>query len=453
MSLVQDLTRKREERGSLFEKQKKIQEAASAEDRAWTSEEAAEWDRIEERDKQLREEIRRGDSMLERERELARTADTRDRETDPENRGGKDDKITPEMRNQALQAWCLRGSRGKTPAASIEAAGRLGLDLGSNELQLRLGKRPPLTVTEANEMRKKGGEYRQQSVGTDTEGGFLVPDEMMREIDIALLFFGGVRRAGSTVLRTATGADLPIPTTDDTSNKGELLTENTNAADQDIVFGQVVLKSFKYSSKVVKVSIELMQDSATDMASLVGRLLGERIGRITNEHFTSGTGTTLPHGVAEQAPAGPVVDNTVGGGLDYPKIVDIEHSIDPSYREQGAGWMMHDNTIADIKKLVDLDGRPLWQPSLIVGEPDRLMGYPMTANNEMDVFADSAAHYITFGLFSKYYVRDVMDITLMRLNELFAQAGQVGFLAFSRHDGQLVDAGTNPIKTSAVAAT
>jgi HK97 family phage major capsid protein len=108
----------------------------------------------------------------------------------------------------------------------------------------------------------------------------------------------------ATVIRTDTGAALPIPTSDDTSNKGAILGENTAASEVDVSFGQLVLDAYKYSSKYVLVSVEFLQDSSINVAEFIGKALGERIGRIQNDHFTTGTGSSQPNGIVTAATLG-----------------------------------------------------------------------------------------------------------------------------------------------------
>ncbi len=345
--------------------------------------------------------------------------------------------------DMALRAWFLRDH---ARPEFVKAAERVGMNLRSNVLDFNLSTRAPKTLADITDAEYRG--TNPQSL-TTTEGGYTVPDEMMRAIDRALLWFGGVRRAAN-VIRTGTGADLPIPTVNDTATKGAILNENTIVTVGDIAFSQMVLKSFKYTSKEVLVSVELMQDSATDMGSMLGEMLGERIGRIQNEHFTTGAGTTLPWGMVVRAAAGPTAGGTVAAGFTYPNFVDLEHSVDIAYRQQGASFMMHDLVFSRLKKLVDADGRPIMQPqatgTAATTAPYTLLGYPVYINNDMTTATTNGSKAILFGALNKYIVRDVLGVTLLRLDERYADYHQVAFLAFARADGDLLNAGTNPIK-------
>jgi HK97 family phage major capsid protein len=124
--------------------------------------------------------------------------------------------------------------------------------------------------------------------------------------------------------------------------------------------------------------------------------------------------------------------------------VDLKHSVDAAYRSN-AEFMMNDLTVAAISKLLDGNGKPLWAAGIQVGAPDTILNHPYVVNNDMAVMAASAKS-ILFGDFSKYMIRDVLGITMMRLAERYADFLQVGFMAFMRTDADLLDAGQAPIK-------
>lgn len=296
-------------------------------------------------------------------------------------------------------------------------------------------------------------EQRAQSVGTTTAGGFTVPEDFRRQLEDAMLQFGGMRQSRASVLTTATGADLPMPTSNDTAQAGEILAENTAVNEQDITFGQTVLNAYKYSSKLIRVSQELLQDGAFDLNGFLARKLGERIGRITNLHFTTGTGTGQPSGIVTGSTVGKTGTTGQTTTVIYDDLVDLIHSVDPAYR-QNAEFMFSDNTLAAIKKLKDSNGLPLFVPQVQSGGDvtARILGHSYVINQDV---ADMAANAksILFGDMSKYMIRDVLGVQMVRLNERYADLLQVGFMAYSRHDGVLLDAGTNPVKYYANSAT
>jgi HK97 family phage major capsid protein len=289
-----------------------------------------------------------------------------------------------------------------------------------------------------------GAEGRALTV-TTTAGGYLIPEGFSGALEKNLLAFGGMREA-ARIVRTASGNDLPWPTVDDTGNVGELLAINTAAAEQDVAFGQVVFNAYKYSSKIVLVPIELLQDSAFDVNALIADLFAERVARITNTHFTTGDGSSKPNGVVTAASQGAVGATGQTTTIIFEDLVELEHSIDPAYRRRGAcRWMMSDAALKMVKKLKDDNGQPLWTAGIQSGEPNMIYGYPYTINQDIAVPAASAKS-ILYGDFSKYIIREVMDFSLLRLAERYAEYAQVGFVGFARYDGDLLDAGTKPIK-------
>lgn len=279
-----------------------------------------------------------------------------------------------------------------------------------------------------------------QSVGSGSGGGYSVPDEAMAPIAEAMKAFGGMR-AVSTIIPTASGADLPIPTSNDTGVSGEIITENSVHNEGDITFGQVVLQSFLYSSKIVKVSRQLLQDSSVDLNGYIGRQLGMRIGRIQNTHFTTGDGSSKPNGVVTASTLGKSAAGA--SAITYDEAVDLVHSVDPAY-QANARWMMNFATLAILRKLKDSANMPVWAP-MANGMPDTILGRPYIVNQDMPA-ATTGLKSVLYGDFSNYHIRDAGNVILLRLEERYADALQVGFLAFLRSDGDLVNAGTNPVK-------
>lgn len=293
-------------------------------------------------------------------------------------------------------------------------------------------------------------ELRAIGVGNPTGAGYLVPDEFVRSVMQNMLAYGGMREA-ATIMTTDSGADLFFPTSDDTGNTGELLGEHATATQQDVTVGGRSLKAMKYSSKEVRVSIELMQDSAFDIESWLAGLLGERIARITNTHFTTGAAPNQPAGVTLDAGVG--VSGATGQttSVTWDDLINLEHAVDPAYRKN-ARFMFNDNTLSYLRRVKDGDGNYIWQAGTSGGAPSLINGWPYTINTAMAAMAASATS-ILYGDFSKYVIRDVKGFSLLRLNELYSASGQVGFLGFSRHDGALIHAGTNPIQAYVNAAS
>lgn len=348
----------------------------------------------------------------------------------------------------AVRGWFLRGakSHGPVPEHMQKAAHRVGLNLDSNALDFKLASRAMSGMT--SEDRKVWKQYLDEEramagpQSTTSVGGFSIQDEAMREVEVALLQFGAMRQV-SSILRTEKGGPLPIPTVNDTTNVGSLIGEGVTVGTQDAVFGQLVLDAWKYTSKSVLVSVELMQDNSVNLPQLLGRLLGERLGRIQNTHFTTGTGTGQPNGIVTAATfTQALTTNTTA--ITFANLIALYHSVDPAYRNTSR-FMMNDNSISKLKLMVDSQGRPLWLPGLVDRAPDTILGSPYTINQDMSSMTISAKS-ILFGDFSKYLIRDVKDFTFLRLDERFAEFLQVAFLAFIRTDGDLLNAGTVPVR-------
>ncbi len=285
------------------------------------------------------------------------------------------------------------------------------------------------------------------STGVGSEGGFTVATEVARSVVDALKEYGGVRRV-ATVIQTSMGNPMNFPTSDGTSEIGEIVAENAAAAEQDVTFGVSSLPVYKYGSKVVKVPYELLQDSNVDIESFVRSRLVTRIGRITNTHFTTGTGTSQPRGVQTASPVGVTAANGSSQvtAVTYDSLVNLQHSVDPAYREGGsAGWMFADATLREIRKVKDGQSRPIFVPGYETGAPggapDRLLGYPITINQDMPAMA-AGSKSILFGNFAYYTIRDVMGVELFRFDDSpYVSRGQVGFLAWMLAGGNLIDSG------------
>lgn len=292
------------------------------------------------------------------------------------------------------------------------------------------------------------------STTTAAQGGYTVQSAVATQMIDILKAYGYMRRVASQIT-TEQGNPLSYPTSDGTSETGEWIAQNTTATAADPTFGTVALNVFKASSKVVAVPYELMQDAQIDIQAMVFKRLSDRIGRISNTGYTVGDGVTMPNGLVTASSVGKT--GTTGQTLTiiYDDLVDLIDSLDAAYLDvpttaqdlPGAapGFMMSQTMRRVIRKLKDTAGRPLWTPSYDAGlggkasTPDMLMGYPVFINNDMPVPAANAKS-LAFGNFHKYLIRDAMDITFFRFDDsAYAKLGQVGFLAWARTGGNLLD--------------
>jgi HK97 family phage major capsid protein len=283
------------------------------------------------------------------------------------------------------------------------------------------------------------------STTTNSEGGYTVATEVATSVLEALKQFGGMR-AVATVIQTSQGNPMSFPTSDGTSEEGEIIAENASATDADVSFGTLGLPVYKFSSKVVAVPIELLQDSNVDIEAFVRNRLVTRLGRITNKLFTTGTGTNQPKGLITAASTGVTGATGTDSSVTYDSLVDLIHSCDPAYRETGrCKWMMHDDSVKVIRKVKDGESRPIFVPGYELGvpggAPDTLLGYPIQVNQSVATMA-AGAKSIAFGCLDAYTIRDVMAIEMFRFTDsAYTKKGQVGFLAWMRSGGNLLDVG------------
>lgn len=280
------------------------------------------------------------------------------------------------------------------------------------------------------------------STTTDSQGGYTVQTDVAEMLVDSLKHYGGIRDV-ATVIQTTSGNPLSFPTSDGTSETGELIGENTTATGADPTFGTVPVNAYKFSSKIVAVPFELLQDSSVDIEAFVNKRLTDRIGRVTNTYFTTGTGTSQPGGVQAKATSGKVGASGQTTTVTFDDLVDLAHSVNVAYRRNGScGFMMADASMKVIRKLKDDQGRPIFLPGydgLSGPMADTVLGYNVTINDDVPVMAASAKS-ILFGDYSKYIVRDVMAANLFRFDDsAYVKLGQIGFLMWMRSGGNLTD--------------
>lgn len=292
--------------------------------------------------------------------------------------------------------------------------------------------------------------------GTGSAGGYAVPPEFRQQFVETLKYFGPML-AEAEVIETETGANMPWPTNDDTGNVGAILAENTQVTEQDVTLGQASIDAYMYTSKLVRVSFQLMQDMSTFDSWLITRL-GERIGRILNAHYTTGTGTAQPNGIVTGGTVGVTGTGSftttgvlgTGGGDN---LIDLVESLDPAYgASTNLKFMGHQNVRKAARKLKDSQNRYMWEISLQNGVPDSLLGYPFVLNNDMATPAASSKSLLFGDIRAAYLARIVKELTTLRLSERYADYLQVGFLAFKRADGEVQNANAYRVfQTSATA--
>jgi HK97 family phage major capsid protein len=296
------------------------------------------------------------------------------------------------------------------------------------------------------------------STTVGTQGGDLVPQGFSNLLEEAKKWFGGIDGSVER-FQTGTGNTMPWPTVNDTTNKGRIIGQNVQTVETDLVFGTVSFSAYIGSSDLILIPLALIQDSYFDLDPLVAKLLGIRLGRLYNNKCTVGSGTNEPTGIITAGiTAGNIYTMPTGNtaSITYTGLVNLQHSVDPAYRENPSSkWMFSDTMLKLIKLLVDGNSRPLWQPGLIgsmqdgaavvTGPKPKILENEYIINQDIAVPATSA-YSALFGDLSTFKVREVAGgTTVLVLRERYADYLQIGMTAFQRFDSNLIDAGTHPI--------
>lgn len=292
----------------------------------------------------------------------------------------------------------------------------------------------------------------EQSAITGADGAFMIPTGWVMDVIRTMKYYGPNLDACG-VIETNTGRNIPYPTSDDTGNAGYLLDENVSSetAAVKVPFGTKPLDAYVYTSGMIQVPLALIEDEGVNFEGLLADTLGERIGRALNTATTNGTGVSQPNGFITAATVGKTAAS--GTAITAAEIMDLEHSVDFSYRKQNkTAFQLNDLILKEIKKLSigANDDRPLWIPSIRDGEPDTLLGYKYHINNDMDSALAVNNKIIAFGDFGRHKIRLVKGMSLQRLNERYAEKRQIGWVSFVRFDSELMD--TSAIKVLQMAA-
>lgn len=338
-------------------------------------------------------------------------------------------------RSIAFRAWA-RAQYGRPITDEQRAAcRRAGINPRSKHFEFRIGG--PNSILK-----------RAQSL-TAASGGYTVAEDFSGELESALVDYSNVRGVCDE-FTTATGADMPWPTEDDTSNTGEQLGEGVETAFADTTFSSVTFGAFKFSSKGILVSHELLNDSFFNLEQFLGQQIGHRIGRIQGQRFTTGTGTGQPKGIVACASAG--VTAAGATAITAPELTRLAFSVDRAYRQgPKVGYMMHDSILAYCMTLVDTTGKPLFRETFRDGVSMLVMnGFPVYTNQFMQSATTAtglpvtATKSVLFGDFSKFKIRDVGTVRVRRLDERYATSDELGFIGFMRSDSDCINA--NAIK-------
>lgn len=269
--------------------------------------------------------------------------------------------------------------------------------------------------------------------GSDPDGGYLVPDEFEKQL-IQKLQEANIMRSISHVIQTNNGEHkIPVVASEGTA---AWLDEEAAYTESNTQFSQVSLSAHKLGT-LIKVSEELLNDSAFDLMSYLSGEFGRRLGNAEEKAFLTGTGTNQPTGILNDT-NGASAGSTAAKAdvLTFDDLIDLFYSLKTPYR-QNAVFLMSDDTVKNIRKLKDKNDQYIWQPSTQAGQPDRILNRPVYTSPYMPTLAASAKP-ILFGDFNYYWIADRQGRTFKRLNELYAVNGQVGFLGSQRVDAKLI---------------
>ena len=385
----------REKRGALVEQMQGIVAAAKAEGRNLSQEENEKFDAI----SNEVDELRSAAARIERAEELKK-----------------------EMANKAEEV------REAAPAKKVEAreAFNAYLRKGFNNLSA--------------EERSIMGELR----GTNTQittndglGGFLVPENWAAAVSATELFKSDIEKV-ATIISTSNGQPFNLPANNDTSVAAAILGEGTAESVSDMTFTNVKFEPYTYSSKIVKVSRQLVSDNAFDLGSFVAGQLANRLNRGINGHLTTGTGSSQPSGIVTGSSLGKSAASATA--VTIAEILDLMYSVDASYRNSaGAAFMMNSATLAAVRKLGfgSSNDFPVFVPAMEVGGVDLLFGKPVYVNEDMAGIA-TGNKSIIFGDMKQYYIHQAGGVQLLRLEERYADELSVGYIAYKRVDGNVV---------------
>lgn len=440
----------REERVAKVNQARKILDDAQKAGRDMTAEESAEFDKVHDAADELGKKIKEQETADQaaaaradrQQKAEAQLAELERHGIDPNKvagsaaqnlpgaKGGNGQPVNEEDRALAVQGWMLEQTGHQEPTDEHRAAAqRCGINLRSRELTLHLCD----DYTRVRNALKSN---------VPNVGGVLKLGDLMGAFELALLQYGPMMEVAQ-VIRTSHGNPFPWPTANDTSNSGRQIGESkvvTSTADPS--FKATIWGAYKFTSDEILIPFELLRDSAINLAAVTGEMLGERIARILNTRFTVGTGAATAYGIVPRSTLGKTAASASAIAAD--ELFDLQHSVPRAYRK-GAGFMCNDNTVKAIRKLKDSQNRYLWEPSLQLGQPDRLLTWSLHTNDDMADIATGAKTMLA-GDFSRYKVRQVNNVRMYRLTERHRENDQDAFLAFMEADGNLLDPGTGPVR-------
>jgi HK97 family phage major capsid protein len=392
--------RLRDRRLNVWNDAKKIAEDAAAENRAFTPEEQGKWDAMQEEMRTLDQRI---GAVLDTEKRAKAADDAfNDLEGRPRESGG-------EQRQSDIAAEVRKWARGE--------------DGAPRTLEIR---------------RQAAGPVNYRTLVTTGTASSIIPTDFYDQLIAHLIEVSGVMQCGPTVLNTGGGETLQVPKTTAHSTAASAAQAGAIPT-SDPTFSMQPLSAYKYGI-LLQVARELIDDTAVDLLGYLAMQAGRALGNAFGNDLVNGSGTSQPAGIVSTATTGVTGATTgVSGAPSYANLVDLEYSVIAPYRQsRSCYWLAADKTIGGFRKITDTTGRPIWEPSAVLGSPDLLLGKPLVADPFMPAQGLSAKA-IAFGDFSQYFVRLVGGVRFERSDDFAFGTDLVTFRAILRGDGTLVD--------------
>lgn len=395
-----------EQRARALNQMEDMQKRASTEGRAMNDDENKQWDSWDKEFEEANAEIGKLDQLEKRRNSI-----------DKEERGDNPRKVTDQAREityeEAFKRYCQRG------------AGRLT----SDELDV------------LNKGETRGTNTLLAGDVATTFAGYNIPEGFSGKLHQSLKLYGGMLQAAQ-LFPTASGNNLQWPTLDDTSNTGELTAEGAAVTVLDATFSRKTFYAYNITSKMIRVSLQFLQDEDVMFDTILPQILATRQGRLLNQYFTTGTGSSQPTGVMA-ASGGSAAGATAGAtSITRANLIDLVTAVDPAYLNEpgNVGFMLNNTTLGYLKKLSigSGDDRPLLYMGQNQADPATLEGYPYWINQDIASIATTAKS-VAFGNWNYYIIRNVQGGGLIRLNERYMDELEVGFMIWGRYDGKLID--------------
>lgn len=283
----------------------------------------------------------------------------------------------------------------------------------------------------------RGTEFRDLLAGNAATGASLVPTAFATQLYDFLEVFSGVRRTNVTVITTASGESMDFPKVT-LHGTAAIVGEGTALAENDPQFGKLSIPTYKYG-QLLQISNELLTDSAVDVRGFIAKDMGRALGRVTDSDYLKGSGSNAPQGALVAMGTATTIQTSSTGVPSYSNLVTAKFSVNEEYRANGAQWLMRDAFVAELVRLADTTGRPLFQPSMQLGQPDTLLGHVVVTDPNMGAVGTAASTPIAFGDWSAFYIRDVAGVRLDVSPDFAFDKDLITYRAILRTGSGLID--------------